>query len=163
VNFVVIGTDHRLQHSDRRLRGLLRAILEQQHFEPLNAIAEEYHEKIGASSVAQSLANEHQLRWYNLDMTMQEKQDAGILKEQLNRPGKFQSNVTYRLPSDDVRESAWVEKLTPDAVGTTIVICGYLHFEALVHKLRERNCAVDKLVLLETVPAICMADAIDAR
>jgi hypothetical protein len=98
-----------MQQSDRRLGGLLRAILEQQHLEPLNAIAEEYHEN-KATPVAQRLADEHQLRWYNLDMTIQERQDAGILTEQLNRPSTFQSNVTYRLSADDVRESAWVEK-----------------------------------------------------
>jgi hypothetical protein len=163
VNFVVIGTDHRMQHSDLGLKGLLRAIVERRHIEALIAIAEEYHEAIGHTSVARSLAEEHQLRWYNLDMTTQEKQDAGILQEQLNRPSKFRSNVTYRLASDDIREAAWVEKLTPDAVGTTIVICGYLHFEALVQRLRERGCAVDKLVYLETVPTIRMADTVDTR
>lgn len=154
MNFVVIGTDHRMQSSEEGFEALLRAWLKQRYFEPLTAIAEEYHEALGNSSVAQQLAKEHQLHWYNLDMTTQEKKDAGILEEQLNRPGMFQAAITCRIPSDDVREQHWVEKLTHLASGTTLVICGYLHFESLVQKLRARGYTVDKRVYLETVPTI---------
>jgi uncharacterized protein YbaP (TraB family) len=87
-------------------------------------------------------------------MTIEEKQAAGILEEQLNRPGMFQEMSACRIPSDDIREEAWVEKLTSAASGTTLVICGYLHFEPLVQKLRARGHLVDKRVYLETVPTI---------
>jgi hypothetical protein len=147
MNFVVIGTDHRMQHAEVGFEG-------RSYFEPLTAVAEEYHEAIGASSIAHQLAEDYQLRWYNLDMTAQEKQSAGILEEQRNRPGMFQETVSYRVPSDDTREDAWVDKLVEAASGTTLVICGYLHFESLVQKLRARGHAVDKRVYLETVPAI---------
>lgn len=82
MNFVVIGTDHRMQHSEPGFEALLRSWMNQRYFEPLTAIAEEYHESIGRSSVAQRLAKDRQLRWCNLDMTTQEKQTAGILEEQ---------------------------------------------------------------------------------
>jgi hypothetical protein len=59
VNFVVIGTDHRMQHSEAGFAGLLRAWIGLRYVEPLTAIAEEYHEAIGHSSVAQKLAEEH--------------------------------------------------------------------------------------------------------
>lgn len=96
--------------------------------------------------------------WFNLDMTTQEKQTAGILEEQRNRPGMFQETVSYRVPSDDIREEAWVDKLIEAASGTTLVICGYLHFESLVQKLRARGHTVDKRVYLETVPTIKLAE-----
>jgi hypothetical protein len=81
MNFVVIGTDHRFQNSDCGLEGFLRAWLNQCFVEPLEAIAEEYCEKIG-ESVGQRLALERGVRWYNVDMTTEEKCKAGILDEQ---------------------------------------------------------------------------------
>ena len=84
MNFVVIGIDHRLQQqdADRRLEGLLRGWLQRKrYFEPLQAVAEEYDEKVG-ESIAQRLAHELGLHWYNVDMTRGEKQNAGILEEQ---------------------------------------------------------------------------------
>jgi hypothetical protein len=157
MNFVVVGTDHRMQNSDLGFEGLLRGLAQEQYFERLTDIFEEYHENIGASSVAKRLAHDRQLRWTNLDMTIAEKQEAGILTEQLNRPGMFQENVTYRLPSDQVREEAWVVKLTHAKAGTALVICGYLHFESLVHMLRAQGHRVDKRVYLETIPTIKQA------
>jgi hypothetical protein len=154
LSFVVIGTDHRFQHAEHGFEALLRAWLQMVFFEPLTAIAEEYHESIGANSTASRLAIEHGLRWYNLDMTTAEKASAGILEAQRSRPGMFQEGVTFRIPSDDVREEAWVSKLVESASGTTFVICGYLHFESLVAKLRAMGYAVDKRVYLETVPRI---------
>lgn len=154
MNFVVIGTDHRMQNSESGFEGLLRAWLDKTFIEPLVAIAEEYHEKIGVSSLAQRLAKDHQLQWFNVDMTTEEKHKAGILEEQLSRPGMFQEAISYRLPSDDIRENAWVAKLTKASSGTVLVICGYLHFEALVQKLLARGHNVDKRVYLETVPVI---------
>lgn len=158
MNFVVIGTDHRMQHSESGFEGLLRAWLNHNFVEPLTAIAEEYHERIGTSSVAQRLAKEHHLRWFNLDMTTEEKHQAGILQEQQGRPGMFQEAVSYRVPSDDIREDAWVAKLIAASSGTTLVICGYLHFEALVQKLHARGDNVDKRVYLETVPVIKLSE-----
>lgn len=163
MNFVVIGTDHRMQHAEPGFEGLLRAWLQRSYFEPLTAVAEEYHEAIGTSSIAHQLAEDYRLRWFNLDMTTQEKQSAGILEEQRNRPGMFQETVSYRVPSDDIREEAWVDKLIEATSGTTLVICGYLHFESLVQKLRARGHTVDKRVYLETVPAIKLPEPTATR
>lgn len=154
MNFVVIGTDHRMQYSEAGFEALLRAWLGRRYCEPLTAIAEEYHEKIGNSSVAQRLAKEYQLNWYNLDMTTEEKQAAGILEEQQARPRMFREGVTCRIPSDEIREEAWISKLVKVGAGTTLVVCGYLHFESLVQRLRAAGHAVDKRVYLETVPTI---------
>ncbi len=152
MNFVVIGTDHRMQNSECGLEGLLRALLDRQYFEPLEAIAEEYDEVIGRS-IGQRLAQERGLRWYNLDMTTDEKAEAGILEDQRRRP-ESQETVTFRVLTDEVREEAWTEKLTNSGPGTTLVICGYLHFESLLRKLAAKGHAVDKRVYLETLPDI---------
>jgi hypothetical protein len=128
--------------------------LDRNYIVPLAAIAEEYHKDIGSTSIGQRLAKERDLHWYNVDMTTEEKQKVGILEEQLNRPGMFQEAICHRLGSDDIRENAWVEKLTESASGTTLVICGYLHFESLVQKFRAKGHIVDKRVYLETVPTI---------
>jgi hypothetical protein len=154
MNFVVIGTDHKFQQSESGFEALLQAWLKRDYFEPLTAIAEEYHEAIGSSSVAQRLATQYGLHWYNLDMTTQEKLSAGILEEQLSRPNMFQEASACRLPSDDIRENAWVEKLSEATSGTTLVICGYLHFEPLAQKLFIKGYTLDKRVYLETVPTI---------
>src|SRR5450759_3872767 len=39
-------------------------------------------------------------------------------------------------------------KLINSASGTTLVICGYLHYESLVRKLREKGHTVDRRVYL---------------
>lgn len=157
MNFVVIGTDHRMQHSEAGFEGLLRAWLAREFFEPLEAIAEEHIEREHThESIGQRLAHERDLRWYNLDMTSEEKQQAGILNEQRGRPMSEEEGLAYRVPSDDVREDAWIQKLTSSGSGTTLVICGYLHFEPLVKRLRTKGHAVDKRVYLETVPEIRM-------
>ena len=156
--FVVIGTDHRMQNGEPGFEGLLRGLLGQRYFEPLTAVAEEYGNALG-TSCAERLAREHNLRWFNLDMTTEEKWKAGILEDQLNRPGMFQEGTTRRVASDEIRERAWVEKLEKLATGTTLIICGYLHFEPLVQKLRTSGHCVDKRVYLETVPTITLPEA----
>jgi hypothetical protein len=159
MNFIVIGTAHEFQNRDPGLEGILRAFLDQRYIERLMAIAEEFHQSIGDSSIAQRLASERSLCWYNLDMTAEEKRDAGILQEQEKRGRMVQEGIAYRVPSDDVREDAWAAKLTRSAVGTTLVVCGYLHFEPLVQKLGARGHRVcDKRVYLYAVPTIVSAD-----
>ena len=148
--FVVIGTDHRMQNSEHGFEALLRSWIGQKFFEPLEAIAEEYHENIG-ESCAQRLANEHHLRWYNLDIDDDEKRDAGILEEQRTRS---EAHSNYRIPSDDEREARWVQKLTNSGHPTTLVVCGYAHFESLAGKLCDAGHTVDRRVYLETVPEI---------
>jgi hypothetical protein len=152
--FVVIGTDHRMQYSEDGFEGLLRAWLSRKFIEPLGAIAEEYAEAIG-NSVGQRLADEFGLRWFNLDMTSDEKLRAGILGDQRGRPIETET-IAFRVRTDEVREEAWTRKLIESEAGTTLVICGYLHLESLVNKLREKGCAVDRRIYLDTVPEIKM-------
>lgn len=152
MSFIVIGTDHRMQSSDPEFEALLYAFTKRQWIEPLTAIAEEHHEGTIGNSVAQRLAEAKCLRWYNIDMTDAEKQAAGILEEQQRRR---ELCPHCRVPSDDVREDAWVGKLAQSEPGTTtVVICGYLHLEPLVRKLKKRGHQVEQRVYVEAVPAI---------
>ena|SRR5215472_10195837 len=153
MNCIVIGTDHRMQGSEPGFDGLVRGLLRQQFFEPVKAIAEEYADGLG-QSVGQRVAQEMGLRWFNLDMTTDEKRTAGILEEQCDRREKSQEAGTIRVPSDDVREEAMANKVATCEPGTVIVICGYLHFESLVRRLRQKGFPVDKRVYLETIPEI---------
>jgi hypothetical protein len=149
MNFVVIGTDHNLQRADPGLEGLIRGWRDYHYTEPIVAIAEEHSEKTIGDSIGRRLAKERNLCWYDIDMTDEEKRDAGILVEQRNRP-PVQGNTVFRVPSDEVRENHFVKKLTsPAAAGTTLVICGYLHQESLVKKLKKHG-AVDQRTYLET-------------
>jgi hypothetical protein len=148
-----------MQQSEAGFEGLLRGLLSQQYLIPLAAICEEYHENLGPS-IAQRLAGEYQLKWFNLDLTIAEKQELGILTDQLNRPGMFQETVAYRVSSDTIREEEWAVKLAKvGAFGTTLAVCGYLHFEPLVELLRAKGHSLDKRVYLETVPKIVPAGA----
>lgn len=151
-SFFIIGTDHNFQERDPGLEGMLRRLLSLHLVEPLVAIAEEYHDKIG-SSIGQRLAAEHDVRWYNVDMTTEERHKAGILGDQRSRPIST-DEIAYRVPSDNVREQAWIEKLLGSGSGTTFVICGYVHFAALVRKLRADGYVVDTRVYLDSVPEI---------
>lgn len=157
MNFVIVGTDHRLQENNAELEAILRSLAQSRFVEPLGAFAEESSEHAGSPSVAHRLANELQIEWFNIDMTVQERVDAGIFEAQSDRPGMFQSHITYRIPSDDIREEFWITKLLHGTYGTTIVVCGYLHCEALVQKLRAKGHVVDQRVFLETVPEIKQA------
>jgi hypothetical protein len=157
MNFIVIGTVHEFQDRDPGLEGILRAFLDMRYIEPLVAIAEEFDEAIGDTSLAQRLALERHLCWCNIDMTDREKEDAGILREQEARRKMVQEGVAFRVPSDNVREDAWVEKLVRPGSGTTLVVCGYVHFEPLVNKLRARGHTTDdRRVYLHTVPEIIL-------
>jgi hypothetical protein len=150
MHFVVIGVDHRAQPSNCGLEALLAALLDRTHYEPLTAIAEEW-DVAKSESIAQRLARERDLRWDNPDLTKQEKDAAGISDEQTAR---LKLRGAVRVPSDAVREAAWIKKLRTSESGTTFVLCGYVHFDALVAELRAGGSAVETRVYLEFVPEI---------
>jgi hypothetical protein len=81
--FVVVGTDHRFQESSPEFDAILRSLTQSRFFLPLSAIAEEYSPKIGMESIAQRLASDLQISWFNIDMTTEERLKAGILKAQM--------------------------------------------------------------------------------
>ena len=149
MNFLVIGTDHTIQR-EPGFAGLLRGWLCAQR-DGYEAVAEETSDALPPSA-ARRVAEEYGLRWYNLDMTVQEKADAGILGGL--REQRFSSEHVHRNKGDEVREAAMIEKLLNSGSQTTLVICGYVHFDPLVKKLRAEGHLVETRVYLETVPEI---------
>lgn len=143
-----MGTDHRFQHSEQGLRAILQTWVELPFFEPLVAVAEEYNPKIGATTICQEIAAARCLHWFNVDMSDEEKEEGGILEAQRNRPAPA-DGAHYRIPSDRIREEAWVGKLTSSKNGTIIVVCGYLHLDELVKRLRAEGHTILKRVYLE--------------
>ncbi len=150
MNFVVIGIDHGLLLSDCGFEAMMRGFLDQRHSEPLVAIGEEWDETKGLS-ICQRLAAEHRVRWYNPDLSIEEKRAMGILDEQVARR---KLGGVFRVPSDEIREEAMANKLSQFEPGTTFVVCGYLHFESLVEKLRKKGNFVETRVYLRTLPNI---------
>jgi hypothetical protein len=144
----VIGTDHRIQPGEVGFEAMLDAFVKKRWILPLRYIAEEYAPNLGETA-AQRIAKESDLNWYNLDLSHDERIAVGILEEQQRRPA-CKDNVAYRVPSDDVRENAWVEKVLDSGRGcTTIAICGFCHFESFVQKLEARGCTLGLRVYLE--------------
>jgi hypothetical protein len=102
-------------------------------------------------SVAQCIAVEHHIEWLSVDMTPEEKVAAGISEEQRARR---ESGRQVRAPSDEIREQAWIEKLEASGKQHVLVVCGYLHLEVLVQKLKFRGHETGQRVYLEIVPDI---------
>jgi len=154
MNFVVIGTDHGFQERDPGLEGLLRAFVKIGFIEPpLSAIGEEYGKKMQEPTIAKRVADDAGLGWFNIDMSIEEREAADILEDQRSRPISTET-VCYRVSSDEIREEEWVRRLTDGGPGTVIVVCGYLHSGALAAKLRLKGHAVDHRVYLQAVPEI---------
>ena len=151
MTFEVIGTDHRFQQRDLGLHRLLESFFEMRYFAgPIQLMAEEWHEQWG-KSVAQNIAVEHHIEWLSVDMTPEEKIAAGIAEEQRTRR---ESGRQVKVPSDEIRVQAWVEKLEASGKEHILVVCGYLHLEDLVQKLKIRGHETAQRVYLESVPDI---------
>jgi hypothetical protein len=50
MHFIVIGTSHEFQTREPGLEGILEGFSNQTYIDPIKAIAEEYHDKIGCSA-----------------------------------------------------------------------------------------------------------------
>src|SRR5229473_8617962 len=133
MTFEVIGTDHRFQQRDVGLQRLLESFFELKYYAgPIQLIAEEWDEQWG-KSLAQKIAAEHNIEWLSVDMTPGEKVAAGIAEEQRTRR---ESGRQVKVPSDEIRVQAWMEKLEATGKNHVLVVCGYLHLDDLVRKLK---------------------------
>jgi len=151
MTFEVIGTDHRFQLRDLGLQRLLESFFEMKYFAgPIQLIAEEWDEQWGKSA-AHKIADEHRIDWLSVDMAPEEKVEAGIADEQRTRR---ESGRQVRVPSDEIREQAWIEKLETCGEKHVLVVCGYLHLDGLVRKLKMRGHETAQRVYLESVPDI---------
>jgi hypothetical protein len=96
-------------------------------------------------SVAQQEAFTHTPRipWKNINMTAQERLEAGVWEANVNRPFDLGPNnpirIDYRIPEDDIREEFFkteILKVTKEVGALSVLIlCGDAHVEALKAKL----------------------------
>jgi len=113
-------------------------------------IAEEWDEQSG-ESLARRLATARGIDWLYMDMRTEEKIRAGIEEKQRDRRVSGQQ---LKLPSDDLREHAWADKLEASGREHVLVVCGYFHLDGLVRKLRARGHETAQRVYLESVTEI---------
>jgi hypothetical protein len=104
-------------------------------------------------SIAQEEAFLHKPRipWKNINMTSQERLEAGIWEALLYRPQDIDNErgvrIDHRIPEDDTREHFFKDEIIRTAIETKakaiLVLCGDAHTEALSAKLKADGHDVD--------------------
>jgi hypothetical protein len=107
-------------------------------------------------SIAQQEAFRHEprIQWTNINMTGQERLEAGIWEALLYRP--FDTNflddhnavtIHYRIPEDNVREEFFKDGILKAATAirakSVLVLCGSMHTEPLKTKLESAGFQVE--------------------
>ena len=90
MNMTILGTDHDLQHSDAGLKERIATLVESAQ---VSLIGEEYTQ----NSVAHQVADSRGIRWISIDMTQQERNNAGIGNLDYRR---FQYRMKNGLPEE---------------------------------------------------------------
>jgi hypothetical protein len=109
-------------------------------------------------SIAQKIAYERNppIPWKNINMSAQERFEAGILEALLHRPRReteelgapgYIHSIDLRIPEDKTREQFFVTESVRGAegVGATniLILCGDMHADAVKGMLEERGFDVD--------------------
>ena len=90
-------------------------------------------------------------KWLSIDMTDDERTNAGIFNDLKNTPDKelgpngfYRVNV-YLKRAEGIRENFWIDKIISKcseigiSAGAIIITCGINHLEFLADKLLSRN------------------------
>jgi hypothetical protein len=153
MDYVVVGTDHKLQRADSQdtgLRDLLQSIIASH---PVVLIAEEVKTSEDVRTFGRELIGED--KWLSIDMTTQQRKDAGIY-EVLRSGGPVRHPVTgndvrgnvYHKKSEGIRETFWLGKIqgwckgAKVASGTVVVTCGHNHLKPLAEKIKAQGHSV---------------------
>jgi hypothetical protein len=156
VNYIIVGTDHDLQKStcaDTGLKDLLRAIIRTR---PVVLIAEEVKTSEDVYTFGRELIGDD--KWLSIDMTTQERKDAGVYDVLRSGVGPVQDPVTgnfvraspYHMKSEGKRETFWLDKIDRwcqahgVSDGTVVVTCGHNHLDYLAEKIVAREHTVAK-------------------
>lgn len=107
-------------------------------------------------SIAQKIAHEHNPRipWKNIDMSAQERLEAGIWDALLHRPSHtieeipgYYRTVDHRIPEDNIREEFFAKKAiqTAGAAGakSILILCGDMHTDFLKQILEASQYQVE--------------------
>jgi hypothetical protein len=104
-------------------------------------------------SVAQQEAfyDTPRIPWRNINMSPQERLEAGIWQAYLERPVDFdihtETATYYRIPEDDIREDFFKSEILKAASNVNakrvLVMCGAMHAESLKSKLEDEGREVE--------------------
>lgn len=143
MNIVVVGTDHDSQIDDPGLETLTLRLLEAHG---IALIAEE--NRLFRNTVGKRLADSRGLPWIQIDMSTEERLEAGIYHKLANRmqirgydaDGNPIMAIRYAENEDGIREEWWLNKIEGAIKsGTVLVICGCLHCGPLSVKAENRG------------------------
>jgi len=161
MNFIVLAIDHGWQMKPtgpdaRELESARQALLDTiavgVERATVDLICEESDPR--RLSLAQEFAYNHDPRvpWKNIMMLAQERLEAGIYDQLLNRPvhyveeplgSGFSRTIDHRIPEDDVREEFFSQECIKagqdHGAKVVLVLCGDMHADALRQKLEAKG------------------------
>lgn len=144
---LIIGLDHKVQWGDDS--GQLRILLSSSITEKaVQLIAEEAFAL--PTTVGRRIACELGIPWLELDLDAFDRQRKGVADELDSRyqgplfnGGVIGFESAYLPNADGIREEVWITRLQRFPADSTLVICGALHVDPLVKKLRHIGRVVD--------------------
>ena len=107
-------------------------------------------------SVARDTASSINIPWKSIDMTAEQRKDAGIYDELATRPfvrfdpvtGLHEERVYFRR-ADGIREEFWLDQIAEaNPSGNVLIICGYSHLEFLIKRVVARGWTAAKEIYL---------------
>ncbi len=140
MRLIILGTDHILQRGDEGLKQRIEALIE---VECVTLIGEEYL----PTGIGGQVAASKGVPWIEIDMSCQERNDAGIgslsYRRAQYRADNFPLNdeiAIYAPYADGVREESWLTKIENKSAGdTALLICGAIHLRPLTDKAERRG------------------------
>jgi hypothetical protein len=160
MDYITIGTDHKLQKSDSTdtgLRDRLRSILQNNS---VVLIAEEVQTRKPPITFGRELIGED--KWLSIDMSEEERKNVGIQSTLLHGGGPVRHPVTgldvrgneYHQISEAKRENYWLDAIEQwcnrigITDGTVVLVCGHNHLPFIGAKISARGHSVVQLEYL---------------
>jgi hypothetical protein len=142
MRIIILGTDHELQCHDQDLKVLITEIVAR---EQVTVVAEENRPLL--NTLARQVSDSMNLRWIQMDMSIEDRIKAGIDGKLANRmqlrfeaSGKPTPAIRYAPIEDGIREEFWLDRIqeaTGDGIG--LAICGCLHCLPLAERAEKRG------------------------
>lgn len=168
LDYITIGTDHKLQKSDSKVTGLKDLLSQILQNNDVVLIAEEVETSKPVNTFGRELVGED--RWLSIDMDEEEREKEGIYDTLLHggapvrdpRTGNDVPGNEYHQVSEGKRENHWVNKIEQwckekgvmdetivPVHKTVVLVCGHNHLPFVGAKISARGHSV---VQLEHLP-----------
>jgi hypothetical protein len=154
VSILILSINHRQQLVPReeilvsdevregmeKLRGIVRGLIDRGN---VDLICEESDPCYVSIALDEAFRHVPRIPWVNINMTAQQRLEAGIWQDLLNRPQDIDAKrgvtIDHRIPADDTREHFFKDEIVRAATAfnakTILALCGDAHTEALKAKL----------------------------